>query len=180
MIDKHAPQIVTTGGEPSSEMIEPCSVNASTDRMNDQGPLKETAASMSGMAAVRFPLPPSHSDDPETAENRPPDRESNRASGQSPATRSTSSQIAEHSQENDPEKAEPRVWVTEVGRNLRLFLRDRRGRPEQRDLVIQPRHFVADEGDRQSAGGEEAVVEFPQRKPLSQLLRAVGQQRVHL
>ena len=58
MIDKHAPQIVTADGEQSSQTILPCSVNASTDRVDDEGPLKETAASMSGMAAVRFPLPP--------------------------------------------------------------------------------------------------------------------------
>jgi hypothetical protein len=59
MIDKHAPHIVTTNGESSSEMIEPCLANASTDRADDQGPLKETAASVSKMAAVRFPLPSS-------------------------------------------------------------------------------------------------------------------------
>ena len=90
MIDKHAPQIVTANGEQSSQTILPCSANASTDRADDEGPLKETAASVSEMAAVRFPLPSSHSDTSETAQNRHPDRESNRASGQSPATRSIS------------------------------------------------------------------------------------------
>lgn len=117
MIDKHAPQIVTADGESSSETILPCSVNASTDRADDQGPLEETVASVGKMAAVRFPLPSSHSNDPETAENRRPDRESNRASGQSPATRSKPLQTPENKQKSASQQAESRAWVTEVGHN---------------------------------------------------------------
>jgi len=164
MIDKHAPQIVTTGGEPSSEMIEPCSVNASTDRMNDQGPLKETAASMSGMAAVRFPLPPSHSDDPETAENRPPDRESNRASGQSPATRSISPQIAEIAGKTASEQGDWRACDTEMGHI---------GAPESTStlsnrLTNRPQQWVTGVGHNQSTRGlsrRGSVYQFRVRVP---------------
>lgn len=51
--------------------------------------IDDDGQSLTDMEAVRFPLPSPHSDHPETAENRHPDRESNRASGQSPATRSS-------------------------------------------------------------------------------------------
>jgi len=64
-----------------------------------------------------FPLPSSHSDDPETAENRHPDRESNRASGQFPATRSKSSQASEIAEKTASQQVESRAWVTEVGHN---------------------------------------------------------------
>jgi hypothetical protein len=114
MIDKHAPQIVTANGEQSPQTILPCSVNASTDRADDQGPLEETVASVSKTAAVRFPLPSSHSDEPETAENRHPDRESNRASGQSPATRSIPPQISEKTQESASQKDDLRACNTKV------------------------------------------------------------------
>jgi len=72
---------------------------------------------LSNMAAVRFPLPSPHSHDPETAENRHPDRESNRPTAQSPATRSTPSHPHELAKKNAAKQSESRAWVTEVGHN---------------------------------------------------------------
>lgn len=51
--------------------------------------IDDDGQSLTDMAAVRFPLPSPHSDNPETAENRHADQESNPATAQSPATRST-------------------------------------------------------------------------------------------
>ena len=72
-----------------------------------------------------------------------------------------------HVFDQDPLIAKAGSLVSRRDHIIRLLRRDGRGLPEQRDLVIQPRHFVADEGDRQPAGGKECVVEFPQDETLA-------------
>lgn len=76
--------------------------------------IDEDGQSLTDMEAVRFPLPSSHSDDPETAENRHPDRESNPSPAQSPATRSKSSQLHEIAEKIASEQGDLRVCHTEV------------------------------------------------------------------
>ncbi|WP_420708932.1 DUF6538 domain-containing protein [Erythrobacter sp. WG] len=81
------------------------------------------------MAAVRFPLPSPHSDHPETAENRHPDRESNPATAQSPATRSSPPQHPEKHRKTASGQAKSRVCSTGVSYNRdadsRITLSDR-------------------------------------------------------
>lgn len=44
MIDQHAPQIVAANGNASSDIIEPCSAQASSHDPNDQGTVERTGA----------------------------------------------------------------------------------------------------------------------------------------